>query len=298
LDVLRVQLAGEETSVGKTRGLAIALAGIILLTQAGAQADAISPYPFVFETARTTATSTCADPCYQLRIFVEDHAHSVSLMGIQMEMDVMSGATVAELPVYPETNTNASGGSATFLHPAVPLEIDFPWSFTAVARSPREETDALLLNHNIGSGLGWVSVESVAQMLGAYEDSCQPPEQCAILANAVILDRIYLGRFNVTRASDPLAAGLEVRVEGISVVGTAIAEQVLGQANGRIAFVPYPVSEPHIEHAPRSDARSSWSAASACWVRSRRPHSVSGYGRPAQSRSRHPLSAVEKGARG
>jgi hypothetical protein len=180
------------------------------------------PYPFVFEAARTPASSICADPCYQVRIYVEGHSF---IYAIQMDLAVWAGARTAELPFYPETNSNADDGNVTFLpDPASGIDerVLFPWSFTAIARSPRPGFDALLLNEAIDSWSGPVSVESVEGYLRSIGPTCAPIETCQIIEDAVARDRIYLGRFNVTRANDPHAPDFAVRLDGVVVAGGSV----------------------------------------------------------------------------
>ena len=87
------------------RSLRVLFAVIALVP---AYARAVGLY---FETAATTSSATCPEPCFQIRMFIEDSTRNVEFQAIQMDVDVFSGGTPADLPVPPARNANADDGN-------------------------------------------------------------------------------------------------------------------------------------------------------------------------------------------
>jgi len=174
-----------------------------------------------FELVSATATTICVAPCYQVRMFIEDPTRSLQIQAIQMDIDVVN-ATVGVLPVPPATNTNASGKAAinvTYTASDGESTNEIAWDTSAtVGASPAAGFDALIV---LAAGNPF-TVNSL-EALRADSIACSGAVSCPIVAAALPLNRVYLGRFNIT-GTDPATAqiGFGVRVTGITGNGEGI----------------------------------------------------------------------------
>src|SRR5262245_50756602 len=84
------------------------IAGLFGLLVGGRPAQAME---FYFDIVATPTTAICPEPCFQVRMFVEDQTRVVDLQAVQFDVAVVSGGSVATLPVPPANNTNAANGN-------------------------------------------------------------------------------------------------------------------------------------------------------------------------------------------
>ena len=181
-----------------------------------AYAEAVGLY---FETAATTSSATCPEPCFQIRMFIEDPTRNIEFQAIQMDVDIFGGGTPAVLPVPPARNANADDGNVT-------VELDeetvvaVPWELAAtVGRSPTAGFDALLVNASVPL----FDVKAFAALFAA-QLSCAPVEVCGIVGTGLAANRIYLGRFNATLDGAPVF----IRVAGITGNGPGVQNPSYG----------------------------------------------------------------------
>jgi len=181
----------------------------------GTGAKAASLY---FELASTVSSASCAAPCFQVRMFIEDPGRALQVQAIQMDVDVTGAATVARLPAPPECNASnpcpnpnvsRSGETNATYDFADETSSVLPWNLSAtVGASPNAGFDALLV-------LASDTPFTVASLDAARTTAvvCTGTVSCPIQAAALPLNRVYLGRFNITAPTGPVAFG--VRVGGI-----------------------------------------------------------------------------------
>ena len=111
--------------------LRLGLIAALALTPAGA-ARAFELY---LETVPTTSGDTCPEPCYQVRMFVEDPTRNFEIQAVQFDIDLESGGTPALLPIPPATNSNAAPGNVNVEGPDENI-IVVPWNLSStVGRS-------------------------------------------------------------------------------------------------------------------------------------------------------------------
>jgi hypothetical protein len=195
--------------------------------------------PIVFEAVGTPATAICPEPCFQVRIFLEDLTRQLEIQGIQMDIDVGVGARVGVLPVPPATNSNAASGNAAHFD-ADGETVLLPWDTSAtVGKSPSLNFDALLVN---AAGVPF-SLNSLAALRSQFSN-CASAQLCEILDDANSRNLIYLGRFNVSLDGDPQTQGFEVRVGQIQGVGPLFEQLATRFVENRYTIVRYPVPEP------------------------------------------------------
>src|SRR5262245_17103628 len=118
--------------------------GLALLSRGG-DAEAAS---IAFQAVATPATSICAAPCYQLRIFLEHPTRSLYIQAVQFELDVMEGASVSNLPIYPQRNSNASGAGTAYRDEFGDLQAGLPWNLASnlARRGVDDGFDVLLVS--------------------------------------------------------------------------------------------------------------------------------------------------------
>jgi hypothetical protein len=170
---------------------------------------------FVFDVVRATATTICADPCFQIRVFAQDPSRSTPIQAVQLDIAV-SNATPATLPVPPATNANAVGGNTTVLVSADPLTASVPWNLsTTTGASPNTGSYALIVDaadtpFTVNS-LKQVRNDALVHFtnqptVDENGDPITPTPACSG-ACAIQLDgldrlnAIFLGRFNLSGAS-------------------------------------------------------------------------------------------------
>ena len=193
-----------------------------MTVSAGAKAASL-----YFELTATGTTAICAAPCYQVRMFLEDPTRTLEIQAIQMDIDVQN-ATVGELPVPPATNTNASQkGAINVVYTASDLETtnEVSWGTSAtVGASPAAGFDALIVLA-AGNPFTINSLEAIR----ADSSSCFGLA-CTIYATALPLNRVYLGRFNITGVTPGATApvGFGVRVAGITGNGPGVIDPEFG----------------------------------------------------------------------
>lgn len=230
------------------KGLRFALGLWVLSELGGASAVRASSLPFplpvgleplVFEAVSTPATSLCPDPCFQVRIFLEDPTRQRQIQAIQMDIDVGVGARVAVLPVPPAANTNAASGNAA--HDDRDRSVLLPWNLTAfVAASPTAGFDVFVV---LASDTPF-SIASLAATRAQYPN-CIPRALCQLLEDADARNQIYLGSFKINRDGDPLTEAFEVRIGGL--MGVQLDGWFPDFPYPRYARVLYPVPEPTVE---------------------------------------------------
>jgi len=194
-----------------------------MTVSAGAKAASL-----YFELVSATATTICVAPCYQVRMFMEDPTRSLLIQAIQMDVDVQN-ATVAELPVPPATNTNASAKTAinaTFTASDGETAVEIAWATSAtVGASPAPGFDAL----TVLAAVEPFSINSLAVIV-ADSIACSGVVSCPIVNTALTLNRVYLGRFNITGTTPGPTAPVNFGVAVTGITGVGVAEFV--QLNG------------------------------------------------------------------
>lgn len=215
---------------------------LVLLCARGAHASSfpfpLEPDPVVFEAVSTPATGICPEPCFEVRVFLEDPTRSVDIQSIQFDIDVAVGARVAPQPVPPETNSNARAGNVVFFSEEDARAV--PWDLSAtVGASPDRGFEVLMVE---AAALSF-TVDSLASLRRDF-GGCVPARACAIFDDALLWNRIYLGSFKVSRDGDPATRGFEVRIGNVTGVGRLMEMVQQAHSYPRYAFVAYPVPEP------------------------------------------------------
>jgi len=194
--------------------------------------------PLVFEARRTAATDICPEPCFQVRIYLEDPTRSRSIQAIQFEIDVGVGARVGPLAFPPATNSNASAENAFIWNDSTSEHV--PWGLAAfLGPSPNRDFDVLL----VLAANDPFDLDSLAA-LRTELPNCQPERICEILDDADARDLLYLASFKVSLDGDPQTEGFELRVGNVQGVGALYEDLRYSAYPWAYAFVPYPAPEP------------------------------------------------------
>lgn len=179
----------------------------LVLAAALGMARAAQGVQIVFEAVEAPSSQvgvSCPAPCFNVQMFFEDPTRSVEIQALQFDIEIADGGVAAELPVPPQTSSQAAGAN---------LELLRPWDLSAtVGKSPNAGFDALLVN----AATRPFSVNSVQ----AEFDALCGGGSCPLAEAALALNRIYLGRFNATLTSDDPS----FRIGGITGLGAAIVE--------------------------------------------------------------------------
>jgi len=158
-----------------------------------------------FQTAPTTTTTVCAAPCFQVQMFAQDDSADGTrqLQAIQFDVDVRnadgSDVVVANLPVPPATNTNASAGNTNLEDVDGNITVT-PWELSStVGKSPSATADALVVD---ASANPFTASSILAARTAAV--GCTASATCTIQLNGLngtLLPGshlVYVGRFNMT----------------------------------------------------------------------------------------------------
>src|SRR5262249_6144792 len=142
---------------------------------------------------------TCAAPCYQVRMFIEDRLGELQIQAFQMNVGVYAGAVPAVLPVPPATNGNAGSGNIKVRLSTGTMEF-LPWNLSStVGKSPNGDAIVVDAAENI------FNVASLVDQVNAPGTTCiDDPAKCDLVLDALSRSRIYLGYFNITRTETPI----------------------------------------------------------------------------------------------
>jgi hypothetical protein len=178
---------------------------------------------FYFETVAATATSLCAAPCFQVRMFLEDPTRDVEIQALQFDVDVSGGVVVANLPIPPASNSNAQAGNVNVEDEDGNVFV-VPWPLSAtVGASPTTGFDALA----VLAGHVPFDLQAFADLRAAGA-ACGPAVICTISLNGLAANRLYLGRFNVTLTGAPVFVRVG-QITGLVMEGVPLPPELLQQ---------------------------------------------------------------------
>ncbi len=222
---------GRESPMVRAAAAILAISGLLGVGRGASAAT------FFFQAVQTTETAICPAPCYQVRMFYEDRSRTLPIQAVQFFVKISGSATVGSLPVPPARNSNAE-------RPEMHLDYQDGSTFDlwnlagyGAVMSLNPDFEVMVIN----AGEPFVTLDAPVpgspeadagtvglQGLWDSRSACSPTSSCDIAGPSLAVDRIYLGRFNVTWYGGAVGA----RVALITGNGAG----VLDPADGLVRF--------------------------------------------------------------
>jgi hypothetical protein len=207
----------------------IALAAVVSLS-ASARAASL-----IFETHPDQAGNEgdlCPAPCMEIHIFLDASGtlpdltpiNTLPIQSIQFDIKISNGATVATLWIPDEIGTPNNGQSDDanvffrarhdFPSSTTLATRDIPWTLSStVAKSPNASFDARVAHAApapftpAGLKTDMTVVQGTATTPATPNCTADDPFLCDLVSSHIVLDQVYLGRFNATVTGTSINVG-------------------------------------------------------------------------------------------